>query len=194
MLQKHSQISNITQRGVQPLCCSLQKQLKHYQRMFIPSCSSSLLFFQILTSAQHFFAFTCFYFFLLSFTQIYFTFVGISTDIYLAFLLIMTASTLSVRSFVSSSLVLLACLLALALFMPLIIMIVSTILVVSISISLASILVQSASAAFWDNFDTRTWLTAVADRIPPSVGRVEVSHEKQRKDHEALTAAKTINP
>ncbi|KAG0688488.1 hypothetical protein C6P40_000898 [Pichia californica] len=72
---------------------------------------------------------------------------------------------------------------------PFIFLVVSSMLVASFSITAVFAVNRRVYSIVNDYFPIRDILVYFADRIPPSVGRVEVSHQKQRKDYEARLKA-----
>lgn len=64
----------------------------------------------------------------------------------------------------------------------------------SLSISVTTLVVNRAYATVNNYIPLRSILTYFADQIPPSVGRVEVTHQKQRKDFEEKTKTQKSIP
>ncbi|GAV30249.1 hypothetical protein PMKS-003759 [Pichia membranifaciens] len=65
----------------------------------------------------------------------------------------------------------------------------------SLSISATNLLLKRAYTTVNSYIPTRSILTYFADQIPPSVGRVEVTHQKQqRKDFEEKSKAQNPIP
>lgn len=93
----------------------------------------------------------------------------------------MTAATLHLRCMLSGLFFFTLSGTLIILFMPLILMLISTMLLTTLTISVTSMSFESFVSVVQKNIPTRTFLTYIADQIPPSVGRVEVTHQQQGK-------------
>lgn len=71
---------------------------------------------------------------------------------------------------------------ALLLCIPLIVVLITLMLFTGLSISATNVLISRVYFTLNSFIPARGILTYFADQIPPSVGRVEVTHQKQRKD------------
>lgn len=67
---------------------------------------------------------------------------------------------------------------------PIILLTVTLLLIIGFSVTFLSSLYNQLNEAVGYIFPTREILTYFADKIPPSVGRVEVSQQKQLKDYQ----------
>lgn len=109
-------------------------------------------------------------------------------------LLTMNALTSNLFSFFLGSFFLSVTTIAFISSLPFIAMFISTILFTSFSLSAINIVYKRVNCIIHEYIPIRDILTFFADRIPPSVGRVEVSHQKQRQDYEASLKAKNSLP